>query len=105
MTLEYDVQIAKIDKPNDHEMDIILTGSDPAQTKAGGVGVNKPQAALDPKLGDISKVPAGQPMLLVRFLHYDNTDPTKIATEAKEPTILKDIICSGCVDWPFRRTP
>jgi hypothetical protein len=90
MTLEYDVQIAEIDKPDDHEMDIILTGSDPTQAKAVGVGVNNSRGPLDPKLGDISKVPTGQPMLLVRFLNYNNTDSTKIATEAKEPTILED---------------
>ncbi len=90
MTLEYDVQIAEIDKPNDHEMDIILTGSDPTQAKAVEAGVNDSKAPLAPKLEDISKVPAGQPMLLVRFLNYNNTDPTKIATEAKEPTIMED---------------
>ncbi len=89
MTVEYDVQIAKIDKPNDHEIDLVLTGADPAQKFAPGAS-GSPSPPLPAKLGDTAQIPAGQPMLLVRFLNYRNTEPEKIATEAKEPTILED---------------
>jgi hypothetical protein len=89
MTLEYDVQIAKIAHPSDHEMDLILTGSDPTQAHAAGLATSRPDIvpfALDPS----AAIPAGQPMLLVRFLHFNNTDPDHIQTEAKTPTILED---------------
>jgi hypothetical protein len=37
-----------------------------------------------------SPVPAGQPMLLVRFLQIENDSKITPATQAKEPTILED---------------
>jgi hypothetical protein len=86
MTLEHDVQIAKLTRTNAHEMDVILTGSDPTQTAPLPKGAAPLPALLD--AGAVT--PAGQPMLLVRFLHYDSDPQAAIATEAKEPTILED---------------
>ncbi len=84
MTLEYDAQIAKLTRTNDHEMDIILTGGDPAQTGQAG------KEPLPPKLDPAATIPAGQPMLLVRFLNYNTDANAEIKAEAKEPTILED---------------
>ncbi len=92
MNLEYDVQIAKLQKINDHQIDLILTGADPSQVHAPVVGGRQKDPPLTPSLADPSKIPTGQPMLLVRFLNLNNTEPDKIATEAKTPTILEDAV-------------
>jgi hypothetical protein len=86
---EYDVQIVRRETNASGGLDLLLTGNDPAQTNAPGVARN-PNPAL-PVLRDTnSTVPAGQPMLLVRFLQIENDPKVVPATEAKEPTILED---------------
>jgi hypothetical protein len=91
MTLEYDVQIAKMSQPSDHELDLVLTGSDPAQAHAPGVAANQnSNPPLAPTLDAAAAIPTGQPMLLVRFLNLTNSTPSAIVTEAKTPTILED---------------
>ena len=65
--LEKDIQIAKIDKKNDREMDIILTGFDPDQKQ-------KPLPEALPSLLEPGKsIPKGQPMLLIRVLNCSNS--------------------------------
>ena len=65
LTLEHDIQIVSTTKINDHEMDIILTGNDPEQNN----GWDKD--SLPAKYS--GKVPANQPMLLVKVLNINNT--------------------------------
>ncbi len=65
LTLEHDIQIVSTTKINDHEMDIILTGNDPDQKN----GWDKD--SLPAKFN--GKVPAKQPMLLVKVLNLNNT--------------------------------
>lgn len=89
MTLEYDVQIAKMEQTDDHKMDMILTGNDPTQANSTGTSGSKPEI-VPPTIEANTTIPTGQPMLLVRFLNYNNTDPDKIQTEAKQPMILED---------------
>jgi hypothetical protein len=86
---EYDVQIVKRETNASGGLDLLLTGDDPSQTNAPRVSMNlKPPL---PVLRDTnSPVPAGQPMLLVRFLEVQNDPKVVPATEAKEPTILED---------------
>lgn len=90
LPLEYNTQIAKISRPSDHELDLILTGNDPRQTNVPGGGSHQITQPL-PALRDTNAViAADQPMLLVRFLNI-NKDPKSIpATEAKEVTILEN---------------
>ncbi len=86
---EYDVQIVKRETNATGGLDLVLTGNDPGQKNAPGSGKN-PKPPL-PSLRDTnSPVPAGQPMLLVRFLQIENDPKVVPATEAKEPTILED---------------
>ena len=86
---EYDVQIVRRETNASGGLDLLLTGNDPAQTNAPGVARN-PNPSL-PVLRDTnSTVPAGQPMLLIRFLQIENDPKVVPATEAKEPTILED---------------
>jgi len=68
LTLEHDIQIVSTTKLNDHEMDIILTGNDPEQNN----GWDKD--SLPAKYS--GKVPAKQPMLLVKVLNMNNTVAT-----------------------------
>ena len=89
LPLEYDVQIVSKERTGDHGLDLILTGNDPGQTNAPGVGKN----AVPPlsALRDTNAViPPGQPMLLVRFLEVMNDPKVVPVTEAKELTILED---------------
>jgi hypothetical protein len=89
LPLEHDVQIVSTQKNGDRGLDLVLTGNDPAQTNAPGAG--KSNKAPLPAMRDTnSPVPAGQPMLLVRFLEIKNDPKVVPATEAKEPTILED---------------
>ena len=89
LPLEHDVQIVSTQKNGDRGLDLVLTGNDPAQTNAPGAG--KSNTAPLPAMRDTnSPVPAGQPMLLVRFLEIKNDPKVVPATEAKEPTILED---------------
>lgn len=88
-TLEYDVQIVKVARPNTHQLDIVLTGDNPAQTNAPR-GNTQASAPLPVLRGANAAIPDGQPMLLVRFLNID-IDPKSVpATEAREVTILED---------------
>ncbi|MFP5039916.1 hypothetical protein [Parasediminibacterium sp. JCM 36343] len=66
LTLEHDIQIVKIDKANDKEMDILLTGNDPKQLTSFG------KDTLEGILEKGAKIPEKQPMLLVRVLNADN---------------------------------
>jgi len=63
LTLEYDIQIAKVEKTGDREMDILLTGSDPGQKQAN------PKAPVPAELSAGATIPEGQPVLLVRVLN------------------------------------
>ena len=65
LTLEHDIQIVSTTKINDHEMDIILTGNDPEQKSSWD------KDSLPAKYS--GKVPAKQPMLLVKVLNMNNT--------------------------------
>lgn len=89
LPLEYDVQIVQKRQTGEHTLDLILTGNDPGQTNHPGAGRNaKPSL---PVFRDTnSPVPAGQPMLLVRFLEMKNDPKVVPSTKAKEPTILED---------------
>ena len=69
-TIEYDIQIAKSTKISDKEYDILLTGSDPEQKN------DKPKDTLPGFLPSGTKVAKGQPMLLVKVLNMNNTNPT-----------------------------
>jgi len=86
---EYDVQIVKRETNADGGLDLLLTGNDPAQKKSPGAGKN-PTPPLPSLRETNSPVPAGQPMLLVRFLEIQNDPKVIPATEAKEPMILED---------------
>ena len=91
MALEYDIQIARQVNSSPHEMDLILTGSDPLQKNSPSPAANaKPEPALPAQVDASTVIPAGQPMLLIRFLNYNNTEPEEIKTEARTPTILED---------------
>ena len=85
LTLEYDVQIAQINKPNEHEMDILLTGNDPRQLNVPSMDTKKISQALPSVRDPNQPIPAGQPMLLVRFLNINNA-----AKDGETPTILED---------------
>ncbi len=89
LPLEHDIQIVKRETNSKGGLDLLLTGNDPSQTNAPGVSrSSKPPL---PALRDTnSPVPAGQPMLLVRFLEIQNDPKVIPATEAKEPMILED---------------
>ena len=86
---EYDVQIVKRETNANGGLDLLLTGDDPAQANNPGVAKNS-KPALPAMRDTKSPVPAGQPMLLVRFLQLENDPKVVPATEAKEPTILED---------------
>lgn len=85
LTLEYDVQIAQINKTNEHEMDILLTGNDPRQLNVPSMDTKKISQALPSVRDPNQPIPAGQPMLLVRFLNINNA-----AKDGETPTILED---------------
>ena len=80
LTVEYDVQIVKINKINDHEMDIILTGSDPSQKNSW------PKEPLPVMFS--GSIPAKQPMLLVRVINR-NTKKDETNSAAADPTIVE----------------
>jgi hypothetical protein len=61
--LEYDLQIAKVERKSLSEMDIYLTGSDPEQNGA------RPKEPVASELAAGSVIPARQPMLLLRVLN------------------------------------
>ena len=86
---EYDVQIVKRETNAACGIDLLLTGNDPTQTNAPGAGANA-KAPLPVLRETNNPVPAGQPMLLVRFLQMKNDPKVMPGTEAKEPTILED---------------
>lgn len=71
LALEKDIQIAHLDKKNDHELDIILTGSNPDQNLPEG------KEPLSSEMGDPANIPANQPMLLVRVLNYTADEVVK----------------------------
>ena len=79
LALEYDVQIAKVEKTGSNGLDIYLTGTDPDQTG------KRPATALASSMDPGANIPKGQPMLLVRLLNR-NVDPS--APDA-EPTIVE----------------
>jgi hypothetical protein len=83
MTTEYDVQIARLEHKNAHEMDIVLTGSDPKQAR------DEAKQPLPAKLADDAPVPQGQPMLLVRFLNINDGHGDAAGSAEHEPTILE----------------
>lgn len=62
LTLEHDIQIASMTKNQDGTTDVLLTGSDPDQKNP------KAKEITQPTLPAGSKIPDGQPMLLVRVL-------------------------------------
>ena len=74
LVVEYDVQIAKVDRVSDTELDIYLTGSDPDQTAP------KPTNPLPSELAAGATIPQNQPMLLVRVLSR------KLANSKQEAT-------------------
>lgn len=76
LALEKDIQIARIVRKNEHEMDIFLTGADPDQTQPSA------KEPLPSALPAEAKLPAGQPMLLVRVLNESTT-------EAIQPEIVE----------------
>lgn len=63
LAVEPDVQIARITRVNDLELDILLTGSDPGQK------LPRPKEPLPGTLAADTVIPAGQPVLLVRVLN------------------------------------
>ena len=89
LPLEYDVQIVKRETNAAGGLDLLLTGDDPAQKNAPGAGRN-PNPPLPSMRDTNNPVPAGQPILLVRFLQIDNDPKAVPSTQAKEPTILED---------------
>jgi hypothetical protein len=78
LALEPDVQIVSIIRHSETEFDVLLTGSDPDQTRPR----TKDTEALPAKIEDPSQIPVGQPMLLVRVLNADG--------EMAEPTIVEE---------------
>ena len=103
LPLEYDVQITKIEV-NKRGLDLILTGNDPEQRKAPGVGKDdQPGHPVPAKCDPSAVIPNGQPMLLVRFLNLDNDSKAALATEAKEPTILEDLRPEMATDRHYQR--
>jgi len=67
LALENDIQIAKVEKHGDHGLDVILTGNDPQQKNPRG------KTPLPSNATGI--IPVGQPMLLVRVLNVNSTQP------------------------------
>ena len=69
LALEYDVQIAKVERTGDHELDVLLTGGDPEQKAPRG---------KEPLPSAFSgRIPDGQPMLLIRVLNVSSTQPVE----------------------------
>ncbi|MFP5039917.1 hypothetical protein [Parasediminibacterium sp. JCM 36343] len=66
LTLEHDIQIVSVNKLNNKEMDILLTGNDPEQL--AGFGKDTMQGIMEKG----AKIPEKLPMLLVRVLNADN---------------------------------
>jgi hypothetical protein len=79
LTLEYDIQIAAMRRTNAHEMDILLTGSDPDQLKT------HMKEALPSAVSEGTSLPNGTPMLLVRVLNYSPAS----ASGAEDPKIVE----------------
>jgi len=67
LALEPDIQIVKTERHGEHEIDVLLTGNDPAQ--------KNPRAKTALPGNGSGPVPAGQPELLVRVLNVDSTRP------------------------------
>ena len=83
LPLEYDTQIVSTNAPNDHQLDLILTGNDPAQTNAPGFAGIKDRPPLAVLRDTNAAIPPRQPMLLVRFLNFRNDSKVFPETEAR----------------------
>ena len=69
LALEYDVQIAKVERTAEHELDVLLTGSDPEQKNPRG---------KEPLPSNYSgRIHDHQPMLLIRVLNVSSTKPVE----------------------------
>ncbi len=99
LTLEHDLQIASITRRSEREMDILLTGDDPTQIKLPA----KDQPPLLARRDPAAAIPAGQPMLLVRFLDHRHDPSAPLKTEAKEPTILETLLPEKAKGTRIRR--
>ncbi len=104
LAVEHDIQIARIDKKNDREMDVYLTGADPDQS----LSPNKDP--LPSELAAGTTIPANQPMLLVRVLNISTETPIKpeivelpnVDNAKKYGTIRRLIIASKSISPDFK---
>ncbi len=84
MAVEHDIQIASTQAQGDHQLDVLLTGGDSQQKD--GWGAN----ALPARMDSNATIPAGQPVLLVRFLNL-NHEPSPTSSTA-DTAPLCDIV-------------
>jgi hypothetical protein len=88
MAVEHDIQIVSAQANGDHQLDVLLTGADPKQKDGWG------ESALPAGLAPGTQIPAGQPVLLIRFLNLNNKPETTTtpATPATDTKPLCDVV-------------
>ncbi len=103
LTLEHDIQIVSVNKTNDGEMDILLTGDDPNQLEGFG------KDSLPAKYS--GKPAKNQPMLLVRVLQVNDPSAFKavnieewrpLGAKPKESPVRKLVIPADAISPDFK---